>query len=217
MEEKILIGFLFDLDGVLIDSEKEYSRLWSKVNEEFPTGIDSFEEKIKGSTLDKILMDYYPDFSIQEKVVERLYQMEATMKYEYKEGADKLLEELKYRHQPMALVTSSNENKMYHLDKELPGLRKMFDVVITADAVTHSKPHPEGYQLAAKSLGCVPSKCVVFEDSLQGVKAGNSAGAYVVGISGTLPGEKLRPFSDMVIDSLIDFDLDDIIDILKGR
>ena len=51
-------GFLFDLDGVLIDSEGEYSKIWAQVNREYPSGIDNLEEVIKGCTLDKILADH---------------------------------------------------------------------------------------------------------------------------------------------------------------
>lgn len=62
-------GFLFDLDGVLIDSEKEYSKIWSQVNCEYPSGTPSLEKIIKGCTLDKILDDHYPDSEIRVKVV----------------------------------------------------------------------------------------------------------------------------------------------------
>lgn len=210
-------GFLFDLDGVLIDSEKEYSKLWARVNEEFPTGIESLEEKIKGTTLTDILDTHYPDPEIREKVVALLYEMEAHMKYEFMPGANDLLDKIKSHRYPMALVTSSNNDKMRHLEDELPGLTDIFDVVITGDMVEHSKPDPEGYLLAAQMLGCEPEKCVVFEDSLQGVKAGSFAGSYVIGIEGTLKGEVLEPFSDRVVNTLVDFDLEGVAEILKER
>lgn len=217
MNKKNNIGFLFDLDGVLIDSEKEYSKLWAQVNHEYPTGIESLEEKIKGTTLDMILTEHYPDLEIQKKVVKRLYEMEANMKYEYKDGAEELLDKIIKREKPLALVTSSNDDKMKHLNDELPNLLDKFDVIVTANMITKSKPDPEGYNKAAQELGCIPEKCVVFEDSLQGVKAGNSSGAYVVGITGTIPEETLQPFSHCVVDTLLDFDLDGVIKILEDR
>ncbi len=185
------IGFLFDLDGVLIDSEKEYSRMWAQVNREYPSGTDSLEVVIKGCTLDKILADHYPDCDMQEKVVSRLYELEKKMKYDYMPGAQRLLLALKDMNVPMALVTSSNEVKMAHLKEELPELRDMFDFVVR--------------------------NCVVFEDSLQGVKAGQNSGAYVIGVAGTLPRDVLAPYADRVVDSMEEIDVVDLINLLGSR
>lgn len=210
-------GFLFDLDGVIIDSEKEYSKLWAQVNREFPTGVTSLETVIKGCTLDKILSDHYPEEDTREKVVNRLYELERTMKYEYLPGACDLLQDLKDRELPIALVTSSNEVKMSHLKEELPELLPLFDYVVTSNLISQSKPHPEGYLLAAKNINRNPENCIVFEDSLQGVKAGRNSGAYVIGITGTLPREVLDPFADVIIDSLLEINLDSLIDIAVNR
>ena len=202
------IGFLFDLDGVLIDSEREYSKIWAQVNEEYPSGTKSLEVVIKGCTLDKILDDHYPDPVVREKVVKRLYELEKLMKYNYLPGAEKLLKDIQSSPFRMALVTSSNDVKMAHLDEELPELRGMFDFIVTADLITKSKPDPEGYLLAAKKIGCDARQCVVFEDSLQGVKAGRNSGAYVVGVAGTLPADVLQPYADIVVDTLEKISLD---------
>ncbi len=204
-------GFLFDLDGVLIDSEKEYSKIWAAVNRKYPTGVEKLEEKIKGCTLEKILADYFPDPELQEKVVKMLYELEGKMHYEYLPGAKKLLTDLKAGGFPMALVTSSNDDKMKHLKEEIPALTEFFDVVVTADMISRSKPDPEGYLKGASLLGVEGKNCVVFEDSLQGVKAGRAAGAYVVGVSGTLPGEVLEPYSDLVVNSLEKININEII------
>ncbi|MDE6335387.1 MAG: HAD family phosphatase, partial [Muribaculaceae bacterium] len=200
-----------DLDGVLIDSEGEYSRIWATVNSEYPTGIPDLEVKIKGCTLDKILNDYYPDQMIRQKVVRRLYELEGKMHYEYLPGAYKLLSELKNKHCPTAMVTSSNDDKMRHLDEELPNIRNFFDTIVTADQIKKSKPDPEGYLKGAKLLNRDIRLCVVFEDSLQGVKAGYAAGAFVVGVAGTLAREVLAPYSDIVVDNLSEIDLNDLI------
>ncbi len=211
------IGFLFDLDGVLIDSEKEYSRMWAQVNREYPSGTDSLEVVIKGCTLDKILADHYPDCDMQEKVVSRLYELEKKMKYDYMPGAQRLLLALKDMNVPMALVTSSNEVKMAHLKEELPESRDMFDFLVTADLITKSKPDPEGYLLGAKKIDKDIRNCVVFEDSLQGVKAGQNSGAYVIGVAGTLPRDVLAPYADRVVDSMEEIDVVDLINLLGSR
>ena len=210
-------GFLFDLDGVLIDSEREYSKIWAQVNKEYPSGTDSLEKVIKGCTLDKILNDHYPDHATRKNVVKRLYQLEGMMKYEYLPGAENLLKSLKRLNQPIVLVTSSNNDKMAHLDEEIPELRGLFDFIVTADLITKSKPDPEGYLLGAEKIERKIANCVVFEDSLQGVKAGRNAGAFVIGISGTMPRETLQPFADIVIDSLTELDPEKLIKIAIER
>lgn len=211
MEKENKYGFLFDLDGVLIDSEKEYSRIWATVNSEYPTGVADLEVKIKGCTLDKILDDYYPDMATRKNVVDRLYELEGKMHYEYLPGAYELLSALKDGNYSAAMVTSSNDDKMRHLDEELPDIRSFFNAIVTADQITKSKPNPEGYLKGAELLERDIENCVVFEDSLQGVKAGKAAGALVVGVTGTLPREVLMPYSDMVVDSLAEIDLNDLI------
>lgn len=211
MDKKNKYGFLFDLDGVLIDSENEYSNIWSIVNSEYPSGVPNLEVVIKGCTLDKILNDYYPNDEIKKQVVTRLYQLEAEMHYEYLPGAYQLLCKLKEKDIPSALVTSSNDDKMKHLDEELPDIKHFFDFIVTADMITKSKPDPEGYLTGATHLNCDINNCVVFEDSLQGVRAGKSSGAFVVGVAGTLDRTVLEPYSDIVVDSLKEIDLEDIL------
>lgn len=210
-------GFLFDLDGVLIDSEKEYSKIWNRVNEEYPSDVKSLAEVIKGCTLEKILDDHYPDPGIREKVVARLYELEQQMHYNYLPGAVALLDNLEKRGIPRVMVTSSNDVKMAHLFDELPDIASRFTFIVTADMITKSKPDPEGYLLGAREAGCEAENCVVLEDSLQGVKAGKNSGAFVIGVAGTLPGDILRPYSDLVVDSLEEIDLDILLEKLKNR
>lgn len=206
-----IVGFLFDLDGVLIDSETQYSKIWAQINQEFPTGVENLEIIIKGTTLPKILNDYYPDDDIKLKVSHRLHELESQMKYDYLPGAYDFLNELKHRELPRALVTSSDNKKMEHLWEERPELKGYFDFIITADLIKTSKPSPEGYLLGASKLNIPPGNCVVFEDSLQGVMAGKNAGAFVVGVCGTLPAAKLKPYADILINSFEELDLDNLI------
>ena len=210
------IAFLFDLDGVIIDSERSYSRFWKEISEIYPTGIPDFERVIKGTTLTDILQRYFPD-SVRADVERRCWELESVIKYGYEEGARELLIELKRRGIPAVMVTSSDRVKMDHLWLQLPDLKDYFAEIIDGDMVTRSKPDPEGYLKAASLVNTDPRKCVVFEDSLTGVQAGKQSGAYVVGMTQTLGVDKISPFADEVLDSLTELDLERLIYLLKKR
>ncbi len=81
-----------------------------------------------------------------------------------------------------------------------PELREMVNVVITGSMVSRSKPDPEGYLKGAELIGAPVEECCVFEDSLQGLQAGRSSGATVVGIATTNSREKVAPLADITVD-----------------
>lgn len=191
---------LFDLDGVLIDSEGVYYEFWDNVDKMFPTGIPDFAAYIKGSTLRRI-MDYFPDPDVRERIVEMLEEQERSMRYVIFDGVMPFLEDLKARHVPCAIVTSSNEDKMHKLFAQNPGFSDYFKVVITDRQVTKSKPDPQGYLLAARQLDCDPENCYVFEDSFSGLEAGRRSGAKVIALSTTNPSDRLLDKADIVISS----------------
>lgn len=195
-------GVLFDLDGVLVDSESLYTQIWNRINKEYPTEQPNFAEEIKGTTLENILATHYPDPVLRKKVETRLLEEESKMVYRYCNGAYELLKNLKDHGIPMALYTSSNDIKMAHLYKDIPGINDFFDTIVTGDQVKKSKPDPEGYLEAAKRLDLKRGRWVVIEDSLQGVKAGKASGGVVLGISGTLPENILAPYCNEVTNSL---------------
>ena len=191
------IAFLFDLDGVIIDSEGPYSRIWDSIEEIYPTGNENFANEIKGSTLDNILTKWFRKED-RPDVERRLYEMEAKMIYETCTGAVEFLNLLKDKGIPAALVTSS--------DKLKPWLKDFFKVIIIGDMVSRSKPDPEGYLLAADALGIDPKNCVVVEDSRQGLEAARASGAKVVGVAGTLPREEVEKLADITVGNLMELE-----------
>ncbi len=195
------IAALFDLDGVLIDSESIYTVFWNRMNELFPTGIDNFSYVIKGTTLPQILDRYFPDPKVQAELRVYLKKQEAEMVYRIFPGVEGFLKALKEKDIPTAIVTSSNDAKMKVLFDSLPGFRDYFDVVVTDTDVTRSKPDPQGYMLAAERLGVPSEHCVVFEDSRAGLEAGRRAGGKVVAVATTLTHEDIAGCGDIVIDS----------------
>lgn len=216
MEKKNDIGCLFDLDGVLVDSERMYTKIWEAIEKQWPTGIENFPYKIKGTTLEDILEKYFPE-ELREDVTKELIRLEGMMIYEALPGAIDFLDALRKKGLPIALVTSSNGLKMGHLWMDMPGFKEKFDVIITGDEVKCSKPNPEGYLTAAKALGINPKRCAVFEDSLQGVKAGREAGAFVIGVAGTLKASDIQPFSDIIVNRVADINIDRLEKVLSDR
>lgn len=210
------IGFLFDLDGVLIDSEKEYTKIWTEINKAFPTGKDNLAYIIKGQTLNQILTEHFTEDD-RQGVTDMLHTLEKEMVYSYCRHAANFLETLKMCKIKVAVVTSSDNVKMEHLYKDLPDFREKVAIIIDASQVEKSKPDPEGYLKGALSLGVNIKNCVVFEDSVQGVIAGKAAGAYVVGIIGTKSKEELLPYSDLLVNSLEEIELKELITVLKNR
>lgn len=196
---------LFDLDGVLIDTEPVYTEIWTNIERSFPTGIENFAHKIKGTTLPNILATYFPDAERQSRVVEMLKKEEGEMRFELFDDVIEFLEYLKRENIPAAIVTSSGDEKMERLFAMIPGFKDYFKVVVTDSWVTAGKPAPDCYLAAAKALDVDPADCWVFEDSFNGLKSGRAAGAHVVAITSTNPRESLAPLADIVVDHLSEF------------
>lgn len=195
-------GALFDLDGVLVDTEGIYTEFWHSVDVRFPTGVPRFEYVIKGNTLGAILSTYFPDAEVRARILDMLAEHERTMDYRPFAGTASFLASLRAAGIPSAIVTSSSRLKMDNLFAALPWLCDAVDIVVTGDDVTRSKPDPEGYNIASARLGLDPSQCVVFEDSLAGIEAGRRAGGKVVGIATTNSAERLVSSTDMVVGSI---------------
>lgn len=207
------IGVLFDLDGVLIDSESLYTEFWSNIDRVYPTGIDNFAYKIKGNNLGRILSTYYPDSKIQKEIVDLINQFEEQIQYKIFPGVIEFLTELKNRSIPTALVTSSDKEKMKKLYLQHPDFKNFFNVIITGDMVSKSKPNPECFIKGATLLGINPQNCYVFEDSPSGIRAGLDSGAKVIALATTLLRQDINKDVQAIIDSFIDFDVEKMLTI----
>lgn len=198
---------LFDLDGVLIDTEGIYYKFWDEIDSIYPTGIDDFAAYIKGSTLKKI-MTYYRDEAVRADIIARLDAQERDMRYCVFDGVVDFLKTLRENSIDCAIVTSSNEDKLAKLFAQNPGFKDYFGAIICDRHVSKSKPDPEGYLLAASMLDCEPYDCFVFEDSYSGLEAGRRSGATVIALATTNPRETLFGKADMVIDSFVGLSLE---------
>ena len=202
---------LFDLDGVLIDSESVYSRFWTEIDRIYPTGIPNYALHIKGTTLPEILKDF-PDEDVQKDILRRISEFQDVMHYELFQGVEHFLESLAAKGIPAAIVTSSDSRKMQMLFSQLPEFKRYFEAIIDASQVTRSKPDPQGYLMAASQLDCDPSDCYVFEDSFSGREAARRSGAKVIALSTTNTADLLKDKADKVISSFNQLSVDKLLE-----
>lgn len=191
---------LFDLDGVLVDTESSYTEFWTLVGKTyFPENVQ-FAQSIKGQTLANIYADHFadrPDW--QEAVMRELDSFEQSMGYPYVPGAMDFVRQLRERGVGVAVVTSSNCKKMENLYREHPEFPAAFDRIFTAEDALRSKPAPDCYIAAAQHFGLSAASCVVFEDSFNGLRSGRASGAKVVGLATSHPASVIRDYADEVV------------------
>ena len=194
------IAVLFDLDGVILDTEGIYTDFWAEIGRRYNVPVQDFAHVIKGNTLARIFDTYFPKESERAEIRQLLVQQELTMEYRPFPGALELMQGLHEAGIATAIVTSSNAVKMQHIFEQLPQLAALTDVLITDEDVSHSKPHPEGYINAAEGLDA--EQFMVVEDSLAGIEAGHRAGAKVVGLATTVAREKVEATADFTFDTI---------------
>jgi beta-phosphoglucomutase len=189
---------LFDLDGVVVDSESQYTQFWQGLCGEYFPQDPELGQRIKGMTLDQIFSTYFPDKSIQESINKRVSDFEATMNYEYIQGFPSFISELHLLHFRTAVVTSSNLDKMDKLYRKHPEFRRLFDRILTSEDFTRSKPAPDCYLQAAESLAIAPADCVGIEDSFNGLKSLRAARITTIAFATTNPASAVAPYADLV-------------------
>jgi HAD superfamily hydrolase (TIGR01509 family) len=197
---------LFDLDGVVFNTEPQYTVFWGEQCREFHPERPGLEHEIKGQTLDQIYNTWFNGElkAVRPLLTERLNAYEAQMDYAFIEGFEDFIDTLHQNGIKTAVVTSSNQQKMESVYRQHPEFKSLFDAILTSEDFEYSKPHPDCYLKAAARFGAKPEECVVFEDSFNGLKSGRAAGMYVVGLATTNAAEAIAPLCDTVIDNYID-------------
>ena len=192
---------LFDLDGVVFDTEPQYTIFWGAQCREFHPEHPGLEHEIKGQTLVQIY-DAWFSGDLEDKqalITERLNQYEQQMDYLYITGFEAYVKRLRSEGVKTAVVTSSNRIKMEAVYERHPEFKTLFDAILTSEDFEYSKPDPDCYLKAAKRLGTDVKDCVVFEDSFNGLKSGRAAGMYVVGLATTNAADAIQPYADKVV------------------
>lgn len=190
---------LFDLDGVVFNSEPQYTVFWSEIFKEY-FNDDTIAEKIKGSTLVQIYDHYFAgDKKAQDEITHRLDDFEQHMHFDYIKGFPEYITGLRQKGVKTAVVTSSNQAKMAAVYAKRPEMKQYFDAILTSEDFAESKPSPDCYLRGAARFGFDAKDCTVFEDSFNGLKAGKASGAYVIGLATTNSADDIRQYCDKVI------------------
>ena len=198
MKQRILKAALFDLDGVVFDTEPQYTVFWGSICRQYHPEHPGLEHEIKGQTLTQIYDRWFngPLLSERDSITSRLNDYEQQMHYDFIAGFEALIASLHAHGVKTAVVTSSNLPKMESVYRYQPTFQSLFDAILTSEDFDHSKPDPDCYLKAAKRLGAQSDECIVFEDSFNGLRAGKSAGMMVVGLATTNSVEAISPLSD---------------------
>ena len=203
MKNMTMKAALFDLDGVVFNTEPQYSVFWGAQCREFHPEIPGLENIIKGQTLVQIYDAWFsgPLQDQQAVITARLDEFERHMSYDYVAGFENYVRGLRRQGVKTAVVTSSNQPKMEAVYAKRPEFKELFDAILTAEDFERSKPDPDCYLKAAQCFGIDANDCVVFEDSFNGLKSGRAAGMYVVGLATTNAAEAIKPLCDKVIEN----------------
>lgn len=178
-------GFLFDLDGTLVDSLAVVEQAWREWGARHHIANADILAFIHGKQAITSIRHFLPTAS--EAVIQaefdwlECYESRALKGVVALPGARQLLTDLSARHIPWGVVTSGSlpvaSRRYERLALPVP------QVFITAEQVSRGKPYPDPYLLGAKQLGLVPEKCVVVEDAVAGIQSGLSAGCGVVAVN----------------------------------
>ncbi len=207
---------LFDLDGVVFDTEPQYTVFWRNQCQLYHPDKPGLEQKIKGQTLAQIFGKYFSGNleCEQETITKRLDDFEQNMRFDYIEGFKDLIADLHHNNVKTAVVTSSNKKKMNTVYRVHSEFKSMFDAILTAEDFEKSKPDPDCYLKGAQKFETQPNKCVVFEDSFNGLKSGRAAKMTVIGLSTTNPESEIEPFSDKVVRDYKPLDYENICNLI---
>ena len=184
-------GYIFDLDGVLVDTAKYHYIAWKTIAKEFNFELTpQHNEQLKGIGREVSLHQILQwagktlsetDFTDTALRKNKLYleQISSIDSSELLPGVLNFLQLLKAHHKKIALGSASRNARLV---LERTGILPLFDAIVDGTMVSKAKPDPEVFLKAAESLGLPPADCCVFEDAPAGVQAAKSAGMKVIGV-----------------------------------
>ncbi|MGI8905365.1 MAG: HAD family hydrolase [Candidatus Sumerlaeaceae bacterium] len=204
------IGVVFDNDGVLVDTEAFSESAYRTALQEQDVEVDPADAaRYCGLTDADILRDMemrpgikldFERFSARKR---DLYFEAAARGHGMRvfPGALELIRSLADAQVPIALASSAARDKI-DFNLESSGLRPFFQHIVSGEDFQRGKPDPEIFLTAAHCIGVSPNRCIVFEDSINGLIAARAAGMVAVGISNTFASDQLAHHADYVLESL---------------
>ena len=178
-------GAVFDQDGLMFDTEAIFIRAWAQAGETLGIVIpDGFHTAVCGSSgegMKKIIRDWIPDVDCDAltSLTYRISYEIQSRELPEKPGLHEILDFFRSHGVKMAVASSSHRLPIER-NLERSGIRACFDAVVSGEDVSRGKPDPEAFRTAAERLGLSPADCYVFEDSLNGIRAGRAAGCCTV-------------------------------------
>ena len=206
-------GLIFDLDGVIVNTDIFHFKSWKHVAKKYSIQLDSsINERLKGlSRRDSwnLIMEVGNIQMSNEEVNVVLETKNSLYRKELKNlndnnillGVKDFLQELKQKDYKLAIGSSSKNARDILQNLKLIS---SFDSIIDGTMVENLKPSPDIFIKAAKTLGLNPNQCLVFEDALSGVQAAKAGGFKVIAVGNT----ELQQVADYYIDNFLDFKLD---------
>ncbi len=203
---------IFDMDGVLIDTEKWLTKYWCQAAGEagfsmemkYALAIRSLAGKYAEQYLQGIFGDDFSYWEIRERRKELMREHLKKHGVEKKQGADELLDYLRAHKIKTAVATATDFPRTRSYLTEI-GIYDKFDEIICASMVENGKPKPDIYLYACKRLGLTPGECVAVEDSPNGVRSASSAGLRTIMVPDlTEPDEEIKELIAAKAHSLYD-------------
>lgn len=185
------VGFIFDLDGVIVDTAKYHYLAWKKLANKLGFEFTKEQNELFKGVSRKRCLELLLDIGNVKATKEQFdrWMVEKNEDYlayianmdanEILQDVPRVLDFLKKRSVPLALGSASKNAKPI---LEKVNLLSYFDSIVDGNSVTKAKPDPEVFLIAAKNLDVVPSSCVVFEDAVAGIQAANQAQMISIGI-----------------------------------
>lgn len=216
-------GVIFDMDGLIIDTEKLYQKFWREASGQCGYEM-SQQQALALRSLDKSLAkELLREFFGEDYDYQKVHDVRVKLMAEYisqngvqaKTGVKELTDYLKENDYKIAVATATNYNRANeHLT--LAGVRDCFENIICASDLKHGKPFPDVYLYACKILGLPPESCVALEDSPNGIKSAHSAGCVPILVPDNCePDEEAFPYAYACVESLCD--VEGVLERLKNK
>ena len=202
-------GAIFDMDGLLFDTELIYQQTWEEIAEERGVELESgFVKAISGTNgqyMRQVIEQYYhvsDGRAIVDACMERM-RKKLSAHVPVKKGVHEILDFFQKKGIPMAVASSSAAEQIASNLKKA-GIEGYFSAVISGQEVRRGKPQPDIFLRAAERIGCEPGECFVFEDSENGIKAGYAAGCTAIMVPDRLePSPTIVPYCRKICTDLL--------------